>query len=139
MGRMKGIYIGDTILDLMMAAAIDSWPKEASGHLLGFATSAASWAMGIFPFQQDDNRSANGVNTTTSEEMVAYLLEDHRLGGFHSHTNGVCAMSPTDKIGCRDIEAIVSIRPGKRKPWLFEIKVYQEIEPEKWRRMEVIS
>lgn len=137
---MKKLYIGWPAREQLKAAAVDSYPKECSGWLIGDSDFLGSkyTVLSIFPFQQADSRSEHGVDTETSEAMCEEFLGDWVIGGFHSHLEDTTrGMSHDDKISCHEIELVVSLRRGKRKKWLWHFQAYYEIFPLKWRRMEV--
>ena len=137
---MKKLYIGWPAREQLKAAAVDSYPNECSGWLIGSGPcNSSSTCVSVFPFQQADMRTGEGINTETSEGLCNEFLGDWVIGGFHSHLESTTrGMSDDDKISCHEIEIVVSLRRGKRKKWLWHFQAYHEHFPTQWRKMEVI-
>jgi hypothetical protein len=138
---LRKLYIGWPANEQLKASAVDSYPKECSGWLIGGRGKDPDTytVVSVFPFQQADSRNEGGVDTKTTEALCEEFLGDYTIGGFHSHLEGTSfGMSKDDRLACHDIELVVSLKRGKRKKWLFHFQAYCEITPLKWRRMEVI-
>lgn len=130
---------------IIEAAAIDAYPKEAIGVILG----TSNIGVAAFPIATTSKRSAWGVEVLDDTELrlAEHLGIDNIIGEFHSHPGATAAASPADKhemlhnntpyLGDGSYMCVLGIWPGKAKPWRFQWAVYQ-VTGEKIRRVRLL-
>jgi proteasome lid subunit RPN8/RPN11 len=119
---------------IIEASAIDAYPKEAVGLLLGLEAIVGA----AYNMTSVKDRSRYGVQTLTE---IEHRLHEHFgsaiIGEFHSHPEDTPAASPEDRkemvhndtpyLGDGSFMLIAAVWPGKRKPWRFKWQAYQVV------------
>lgn len=138
------IYLSPLAKAMLRAAAIDCYPREASGWLLGTEENGSVHVFAPLPIAQADFRRLyrNGecaVSIETSTDLIAPEIAHYVVGGFHSHPDDktVC-FSEADKEACSDLEIVVAVTLGARGQWRIRMGAYHEPDSGIWRRARLV-
>lgn len=133
------IHISSVAALTMKAAAIEVFPRETIGLLLGWTAGEDSFVVAAYP-QQDAYRTAWSVKTFDSEFSLVDWFDSALIGDFHSHPNTWPTLSRIRDSGREADEwellnlphshdgfvaLILGIWPKKRAPgWAFRWSAY---------------
>lgn len=98
------IVVPDFVRTVIHYAAVEVYPKESFGWLIGEYLGANRWVVSAaIPIQVVNGRSVGHVDThVLAEEALELVLEDHVIGDFHSHTSCPVALSKCDRADILD-------------------------------------
>lgn len=102
--RTPVIVVPDFVRTVIHYAAVEVYPKESFGWLVGEYLGANRWVVSAaIPVQVVKGRSVGHVAThALTEEALELVLEDHVIGDFHSHTVCPIALSECDRADILD-------------------------------------
>lgn len=140
---MRSLALSPLARKIIEAAAIDAYPKEAVGVLLGW-----EGAMAAYPLTTTAKRTAWQVVT---DDETEHRMSEHFgsaiLGEFHSHPDELPTASAEDKrelrecttpyLGDGSFMVILGVWPGRRRPWRFRWAGYQ-LSGEKVHRVRLL-
>ena len=146
---MREIALAEEARKVMHFSVAESYPLEVAGILIGHDgpgyVTKTSWVIAAIPFTRYEKRGMWSLTIEDArhlEDVVHMIYPDMDIvGGFHSHTRGVTTASQEDKEGIEedDFELVVSVWPGKRKPFRFVEKAYYKNLEGKIQRVHLVK
>jgi len=129
---------------LLQAAAVDCYPHESAGWLLGYQDlNHLFHVTHVLPIQRADRRDAMSNVAHTSWNLTSEFVEDEAIGGFHTHPDDRAYMSNGDRADpdSGEVELVVPVRRGKRG-WCMPFsrwRAYHQDANGRWHRIPVVA
>ena len=140
---MRVVYIAAPVLWTMRFAAVEVYPREATGILFGETRGDEFWVHGAVPYAEPETRTRWATSADASEAKAREFFDHRVIGSFHSHPEWNTTLSKGtpgadfEEMQEGDVEVIVAVWPGKRKPWCFREGAYTRISEAAHRRVAV--
>lgn len=124
------------VLTLMRWSAIEVFPAETVGFMLGGGPAESKVVSNVFPFQNITKRTKDEVIIDPkSDEHARDFFDDSLIGHYHSHPDEVPTLSKDitdphtdfEEMEESDIEFIISLWLNKRGLWSFRHRAYVKI------------